>query len=48
MNRTLKEATVKCDHYDTYQQLETHLDGFVLASNFAKRLKKLGGNIRSI
>ncbi len=42
MNRTLKEATVKRYHYDTHQQLETHLGDFVLAYNFARRLKTLG------
>ncbi len=25
MNRTIKQATVKRYHYDTHQQLETHL-----------------------
>lgn len=43
MNRTLKEATVKRDYYDTHAQLEEHLENFVIAYNFAKRLKTLKG-----
>ena len=43
MNRTIKEATVKRYHYDTHQQLETHLADFIAAYNFARRLKSLRG-----
>jgi transposase InsO family protein len=43
MNRTLKEATVKRYHYETHQQLREHLETFVNAYNFAKRLKTLQG-----
>ena len=43
MNRTLKEATVRRYHYDTHDQLRAHLDAFVQAYNFAKRLKTLCG-----
>ena len=43
MNRTLKEATVKRYHYETHQQLEKHLHTFLMAYNFAKRLKTLKG-----
>jgi transposase InsO family protein len=43
MNRTLKEATVYRYYYDTHQQLREHLDTFLLAYNFAKRLKTLRG-----
>jgi len=43
MNRTIKEVTVKRYHYDSYHQLKTHLDDFVAAYNFAKRLKSLAG-----
>ena len=43
MNRTLKEATVKCYHYDRHDQLENHLADFVRAYNFARRLKTLKG-----
>jgi transposase InsO family protein len=31
MNRTIKEATVKRYHYDSHQQLETHLQDFIAA-----------------
>lgn len=43
MNRTLKEATVKRYHYDSHDQLRQHLQMFVNAYNFAKRLKSLKG-----
>jgi hypothetical protein len=43
MNRTLKEATVKRYHYQTHDQLRTHLADFVNAYNFARRLKTLKG-----
>jgi IS30 family transposase len=43
MNRSLKDATVHRYHYDTHQQLQEHLDTFILAYNLAKRLKTLGG-----
>jgi transposase-like protein len=43
MNRTLKEATVYRYYYDTHQQLREHLTTFVMAYNFAKRLKTLKG-----
>lgn len=43
MNRTLKEATVYRYYYDTHQQLREHLTTFLLAYNFAKRLKTLKG-----
>jgi hypothetical protein len=36
MNRTLKEATVQRFYYETHDQ---HLDQFVAADNFARRLK---------
>jgi transposase InsO family protein len=36
MNRTIKEATVNRYHYDSHNQLKTHLDDFVAAYNFAK------------
>jgi transposase InsO family protein len=41
MNRTIKEATVKRFHYETHEQLRTHLTDFVTAYNFARRLKTL-------
>ncbi len=40
MNRTLKEATVKRYHYDTHDQLKTHLSDFVDAYNYARRHSK--------
>ncbi len=43
MNRTIKEATVLRYHYDSHNQLQTHLSDFLAAYNFAKRLKTLGG-----
>src|SRR6201984_805246 len=43
MNRPIKEATVQRYHYDSHNQLRTHLSDFVAAYNFAKRLKTLGG-----
>lgn len=41
MNRTIKEAIVKRCHYDSHAQLEQHLDDFVAAYNFGRRLKTL-------
>ena len=43
MNRTIKDATVKRYHYDTHDQLRTHLQLFVDAYNHARRLKTLRG-----
>jgi hypothetical protein len=43
MNRTIKEATVKCYHYDSHDELRTHLSNFVDAYSFARRLKTLKG-----
>jgi transposase InsO family protein len=43
MNRTIKEATVQRFHYDSHQQLAQHLDDFVNAYNFGRRLKTLKG-----
>ena len=52
MNRTIKEATVKRFHYDSHDQLRTHLAYFgcsappfggVAAYDFARRLKTLDG-----
>lgn len=41
MSRTIKEATVKRLHYDSHDQLRTHLADFMAAYNFARRLKTL-------
>lgn len=43
INRTIKEATVKRFHYDDHAQLRNHLATFLMAYNFAKRLKTLRG-----
>ncbi|QDL39629.1 IS481 family transposase [Rhodoferax sediminis] len=43
MNRTIKEATVKRYHYDGHEQLRQHLQDFIDAYNFARRLKTLSG-----
>jgi transposase InsO family protein len=43
MNRTLKDATVKKYHYQTHHHLKLHLQAFLMAYNFAKRLKTLKG-----
>lgn len=43
MNRTIKEATVRTYHYETHHQLQQHLEAFLNAYNFAKRLKTLLG-----
>jgi transposase InsO family protein len=43
MNRTIKEATVQRYHYDDHQQLRRHLNDFVAAYNFGRRLKTLKG-----
>ena len=43
MNRTIKDATVKRFHYDSQDQLKSHLANFVDAYNFARRLKTLKG-----
>ena len=43
MNRTVKEATIKRFHYETSAQLDAHLQTFLLAYNYAKRLKRLKG-----
>jgi transposase-like protein len=43
MNRTIKEATVKRYQYGSHEQLKTHVYDFMMACNFAKRLKTLKG-----
>ena len=43
MNRTIKDATVRCFYYETHTSLRTHLATFLDAYNFAKRLKSLRG-----
>ena len=43
MNRTIKQATVNRYHYDDHKQFENHLQNFMNAYNFARRLKSLKG-----
>jgi transposase InsO family protein len=43
MNRTIKDATVKRYYYETHEQLKEHLSQFLMAYNFARRLKTLQG-----
>ena len=43
MNRTIKEATIQYYHYQTTDELNEHLQAFLLANNHAKRLKTLRG-----
>jgi len=43
MNRTIKEGTVKRFHYESHEQLRTHLADFMAAYNSAGRLKTLSG-----
>ena len=43
MNRTIKDATVKRYHYGSHDELKTHLQSFLMAYNFARRLKTLKG-----
>ena len=43
MNRTIKDVTVKRHHYDSHEQLKSHLPNFIDAYNFARRLKTLKG-----
>jgi len=43
MNRTMKNATVKRFHYESQEQLRTHLADFMAGNNFGRRLKTLNG-----
>src|SRR5215218_170802 len=43
MNRTLKDATVKRYHYGSHDELRRHLQLFVEAYNYGRRLKALRG-----
>jgi transposase InsO family protein len=43
MNRTIKGATVKKYYYQSHHELKQHLQTFLMAYNFAKRLKALKG-----
>jgi transposase InsO family protein len=39
VNRTIKEATVKCCHYKSHDQRRKYSDYFIAAYNFARQLK---------
>ena len=43
MNRTIKDATVKRYHYASHDELRQHLQLFVDAYNYGRRLKTLRG-----
>ena len=43
MNRTLKDVTVNTFTYATHDQLKEHLHAYLMAYNFAKRLKSIKG-----
>jgi len=47
MNRTIKDATVKRLHYDSHEQLRGHLQDFIDAHNFGRRLETLTGLTRN-
>ena len=42
-HRIVFPLNVKRFHYDNHDQLRTHLDDFIAAYNFARRLKTLSG-----
>lgn len=46
VERTIKDATVKRFHYDSHDQLRTHLADSMAAYNFARRLNKTGNTWR--
>ncbi len=43
INRTIKDATVKRYHYASHDELRQHLQLFVDAYNYGRRLKNLSG-----
>ena len=43
MSRTIGDATVKRYYHDSHEKLERHLNDFVPACNFGRRLKTLKG-----
>ena len=47
MNCTIKEATVQRFYYQTTDELNEYLQAFLLAYNYAKRLKTLRGQLRT-
>lgn len=45
MHRTIKDATVNRDQYDSHEQLRSHLADVLNAHNVARRLTTLNGVI---
>jgi transposase InsO family protein len=43
MNKSIKDATVKKYYYQSHDELKQHLQTFLMAYNFARRLKTLKG-----
>lgn len=43
-NQTIKEATVKRFHYDSYECLKAHLNDCMVADNFRRRLRTFNGH----
>ncbi len=43
MNRTIKDATIKRYHYDSHDQVHSHLSDFLDAATVARRLKTFSG-----
>jgi hypothetical protein len=43
MNRTIKETTLKRNYFGNQNQLRSHLADFIIAYNYARRLKPLRG-----
>lgn len=43
-NRTIKDSTLKRFHYESHDELRTHLADFMAAYKFARRLKTLNGS----
>ena len=43
INRTIKDATVKRYYYQAHDLLKSSLQTFLMACNFARRLKTLKG-----
>lgn len=43
MNRAIKEAIVKCVHYDDHAPVLQHLANFIDAYSFIRRLKSFEG-----
>lgn len=42
MNRTIKDPTVECFHYESHDQIRAHLADFMAAYNLGRPLKAFG------